>query len=70
MEIKYIYTEDKDFKTAQGLKVGSEISLTRDEVLIYPGWDVYSKISVDGWYPIVGYNFSNNDSTLFTILDM
>jgi hypothetical protein len=65
LEIKYIYTDDKDFKTVQGLKVGSEISLTKDDIIIYPGWDVCSKNSYDGWYPIVGYNFSNNDSTTF-----
>jgi len=66
LEIKYIITNDKDFKTTQGLKIGSEISLSSDEVLIYPGWNVYSKISDDDWDPIVGYNFSiNEDSTNF-----
>jgi len=54
LEIKYIYTNDKKFKTSHGLKIGQKISLTKDEVLIYPNWNIYSKKSDDGWFPIIG----------------
>jgi len=70
MEIKYIYTDDNNFRTIQGLKISSEISLTKDEIIIYPGWNVYSKITDDGWYPIIGHNFTfENDSTTFISKD-
>ncbi len=54
LEIKYIYKNDKKFKTPHRLKIGKKISLKKDEILIYPGWNIYAKISDDGWYPIIG----------------
>ena len=34
--ITYIHTSDTKFHTAGGLKVGSQISLTRDQLIVYP----------------------------------
>ena len=69
-KIKYIFTEDKNFATSEGLKVGSEISLRKEDVIIYPGWNVYSKSSDNLWNPIVGHNYyKDGDTTRFISKD-
>ena len=53
-EIRYIHTTDKNFRTAVGLKVGSEIPVRREQLTAYPSWEVRAPITSDGWYPVVG----------------
>lgn len=52
-EIRYIHTSDKDFTTLNGLRVGSEITFTREELLIFPGWEIRAPATPDGWYPVI-----------------
>lgn len=54
--ITYIYTSDLRFSTKQGLKVGDEISLSRDQISFYTDWQVYAPTTCDGWKPVIGYD--------------
>jgi hypothetical protein len=53
--IKYITTNDEDFRTANGLRVGSYIEVSKEEVIAYPGWEIRAPETSDGWYPIIGF---------------
>jgi len=53
-EIRYIHTTDKKFRTASGLRVGSEIPLKREQLEVYPSWEIRAPITSDGWCPVVG----------------
>jgi hypothetical protein len=53
-KIKYIHTTDKNFRTADGLGVFSEIPLKREQLKVYPGWEIRAPITSDGWYPVAG----------------
>lgn len=53
-EIRYIHTDDKDFHTVNGLRVGSAITFTREQLDIIPGWEIRAPATPDGWYPVVG----------------
>jgi hypothetical protein len=53
-EIRYIHTTDNNFRTASGLRVGSEIPLKREQLVIYPSWEIRAPVTSDGWYPVVG----------------
>ena len=55
-KIKYIHTSDKNFRAANGLRVGSNISVAKNEIVSYPGWEIRAPITSDGWYPVVGYD--------------
>ena len=55
-EVRYIFTEDKDFKTAGGLKVGDIIEVSRGEMEAYLGWEVRAPKTSDGWHPLIGFN--------------
>ena len=52
--IKYISTEDEDFRTKKGLKVGDYIKLKRDEIVVFPSWEIRGPKTSDGWFPIIG----------------
>jgi len=54
--ITYIYTIDLRFRTVQGLKVGDEISLSREQISFYEGWQVYAPTACDGWKTVIGYD--------------
>jgi len=53
-EIHYIHTDDKDFRTVNGLRVGSAITFTREQLDIIPSWEIRAPATPDGWYPVVG----------------
>ena len=53
-KIRYIQTFDKKFQTVNGLRVGSEIEVTREQLNIYPGWYILGPETPDGWHPILG----------------
>lgn len=53
-EIKYIHTTDKNFRTEGGLRVGSEIPLKREQLVVFPSWEIRAPITSGGWYPVVG----------------
>jgi hypothetical protein len=77
-EIRYIHTTDKNFHTAGGLKVGSEIPLRQEQLTVHPSWEIRAPISSDGWYPVVGDNlpigydlvgsFKNGETKMVTIV--
>ena len=54
-EIRYITTNDEDFRTANGLHVGSYVEVSRDEISAYPGWEIRAPRTEDGWYPVIGF---------------
>ena len=54
-KIKYIKTNDEDFKTTEGLQVGKYIDVTRDKVRAYPGWEVRGPANKEGWHPVIGF---------------
>src|SRR5262245_45610566 len=39
-QIKYIHTEDKDFRTADNLKVGDCLSYSTEQIVMHPGWNI------------------------------
>ena len=55
-KIKYIVTDDKDFRTKKGLKVGDYIEVTEDQVVAFPGWEVFGPPTTDGWSTVIGFN--------------
>lgn len=52
-EITYIHTSDKNFRTADGLRVMSEIPVKRDQLQAFPGWAIWAPMTSDGWYPVL-----------------
>ena len=56
LEVRYLYTDDADFKNAKGLKVGDYIEVKGREVVAYPGWEVRGPEDDNGWHPLIGYD--------------
>jgi hypothetical protein len=54
--VSYLYTSDTKFRTADGLQVGGEISVTGQNVRALPGWEIWAPTTSDGWRPIIGFN--------------
>ena len=55
-QIKYIYTNDPNFRTTDGLHVSSKIPLRREQLQVYPGWEIRGPARGDGWFPVVGFD--------------
>lgn len=55
-EVRYLYTDDSDFKNAKGLKVGDYIEVKGREVVAYPGWEVRGPEDDNGWHPLIGFD--------------
>jgi hypothetical protein len=53
-EIKYIYTDDDNFRTVNGLTADSEITFTREQLIIFPYWQIRAPATPDGWFPVIG----------------
>jgi hypothetical protein len=53
-KIKYIHTNDDDFRTVNGLTVDSEITFTREQLIIFPYWEIRAPATPDGWFPVIG----------------
>ena len=52
--IRFIHTVDKNFRTANGLRVGSKITVSKNELSVYPSWYIFAPETSDEWLPIVG----------------
>ena len=52
-KIKYIHTMDEDFRTSSRLKVDDEITFTREELEIFPYWEIRAPATPDGWFPVI-----------------
>ena len=55
-QVTYLYTKDEKFRTADGLKVGDEISISEENVRAWPGWEIHGPTTIDGWRPLIGWN--------------
>jgi len=55
--ITFLYTQDEAFRTADGLRVGSYIEVTREQIHPYPGWYIFGPATRDGWRPVLGLFF-------------
>jgi hypothetical protein len=54
--IKYIYTNDENFRTLDGAKVDDDLSFTVDELDIHPYWEIRGPKTSDGWYPVIAHD--------------
>jgi hypothetical protein len=52
--IRYLATQDENFRTADGLRVGGLIDLAENEIFSMAGWHTMGPQSKDGWRPILG----------------
>lgn len=52
-ETEAVYSVDKVFKSANGLKVGDRYIIESKEVLSHPHWRTFGIKGDDGWYPIL-----------------
>jgi hypothetical protein len=52
-EIRYIHTTDDNFRTVNGLTVDSEIAFTREQLIIFPYWEIRAPATPDGWFPVI-----------------
>ena len=55
-EVKYLTTDDPDFKNAKGLKVGDYIEVKGNDVVAFPGWEVRGPEDGNGWHPMIGFD--------------
>ena len=58
--IRYLFTQDENFKTADRLQVGGPIELADDQILVIAGWHIIGPRSKDGWRPILGSVLDEN----------
>jgi hypothetical protein len=58
--IRYLFTRDEKFRTADGLRVGGLIDLAENEILSVAGWHIMGPRNKDGWRPIVGSFLDGN----------
>lgn len=56
LAITYINTSDLEFRTADGLKVGSHLKVNQNQVTIHPKWEIHGPETRDGWRPVIGYD--------------
>lgn len=54
-KISYVSTMDQKFMTADALRIGSEIDVSSDTVIAFPGWQIFARPSADGWWPVIGF---------------
>lgn len=52
-KIKYIQTNDTDFKTSNGLRVGDEISILGKDIEILDYFQFRAPAGKDGWQPVI-----------------
>jgi hypothetical protein len=54
--VSYIFTDDKNFRTSEKLKVGDAVTFSVKSLLVYPGWLVIGPAASDGWRPVIGFD--------------
>ena len=54
--VKYLSTSDKNFETADGLRVGGYVEVDNGRLAAYPGWEVRGPEGADGWSPLIGFD--------------
>lgn len=68
--VSYVFTNDENFVTLDGLRVGDAIPVTRDTVHALPGFEVWAPTTRDGWWPIVGYDLAQIKLSDASTLDL
>jgi hypothetical protein len=58
--IRYLFTEDENFRTADGLHVGGLIDLAETEIILVAGWHILGPRTKDAWRPILGSFLDGN----------
>ena len=53
-KIKYIYTTDEDFQSADGQKVGQEITVKWDDIRVLGYFQLRGPADKDGWEAVIG----------------
>lgn len=53
-KIRYIYTTDRAFRAATGLKVGDEITVPYKSIEILGYFQLRAPAGKDGWQPVIG----------------
>jgi hypothetical protein len=61
LRVQFVHTDDKKFKTLDGLKVGDVINVAESSLIAYPAWEIYAPKTRDGWRPVVGFNLLCSD---------
>ena len=61
--VKYLFTEDRNFKTNDGLGVGSWIEVRQHELFLVRGWRIYGPRTKDGWRTVIGTPFRFNNQS-------
>lgn len=61
LQIKYLSTQDKNFQTEDGLRVGGWMKVREDQLLAIHGWMILGPKTKDGWRPVVGLNLRDTD---------
>ena len=61
--VKYLFTDDRNFKTNDGLRVGSWIEVRQNELILVRGWRIYGPRTKDGWRTMSGTPFRFNNQT-------
>jgi hypothetical protein len=56
-KISYISTNGAQFRTEDGVAIGSTVDLTRDQIQAFPGWEIRGPKRSDGWRPLFGIGF-------------
>ena len=52
-KIKYIYTDDDDFRSSEGLKVDDEITVLWKDIDILGYFQLRAQAGRDGWQPVI-----------------
>lgn len=68
--VSYLYTDDENFRTVDGLKVGDLIPVSPQIVHALPGWQIHAQTTRDGWRPIMGYDLPQIKLNDGTVLDL
>jgi hypothetical protein len=54
--VTYVHTEDLNFRSPEGLRVGDVLKIENsDSIIAAPGWEIYGRRG-KGWVPVIGFN--------------
>ena len=56
--IKSIFTSDEDFVDSNGMKVGHEITVKYEDILVYDHFQLRLKPAKNGWQAVLGGGFA------------
>ena len=68
--VTYLHTDDRSFKTVDGLRIGDSIPVSTKDVQVLLGWEVHAPATRDGWRPVLGYDLADLKLNDGTVLDL